>query len=981
MANLLEYKELPISEAFAAIERHKNNPAGVIRAFHELTAAVTNGEVGYVDATNPTVLNQEMVSVAFSAAMRENASTLRRTYPNLAETADQLADHASDWDMVNMFASPSQEPFRVFLSLPAFLQAAVRDEDEKCRKVIIPRDSVITGQGRDFTLHYPIVLRLYDVGNLEITYDTSIQSNFQSLETNIIKNQIVTLPNTNRDKYIMFTVPVNQVSIERFPTTTTRGSVFDINIPFDDKFYYARPWYRNQRTGNVWREMRVSFGKTNYDQRWPTMLLTVGEGQLRCRLPQIYMANDRLVGEIAIDVYTTQGNMNERLAEEAYEISFRNLDPDQNSIYTPQALSTIPRWAIPEGILTGGKNGLTFEQQRARIIHNSTGAQETPITAAQLEARAENNGFTISKAVDVVTERGFHAYQPLPAPSNEKLITSANLGIHTFIVDGEDLRNHPYVHFNENRWTMEPTNLYEYVGGVIRLLSANEINYIQNLENSSKITLLNSRNFLYTPFHYVYDSTADEFDLRAYYLDGPKPDVLSFEKMNETMQLVVNTDQREVIRTATGYQLRIKVLSGNLFKTDLPDSQVGVQLRFNAQNDETPIFIRGRQVDIVNGERVFAFDLETDFDINGTHALHILNVGINGTDNQTAWIDLKTTFHIFICTNNVGANYKQDIIYDEFGKWQFPEGWAPITWEKMEITLGKTLSNLWRRALSQKSSQPYQTYTEDKLKYFETDQYEFNFANGTIWWPNPETGRPEKKIITKAGDQAFDAVTGEPLYEYRKGDTIKINGVPQLQDQIVHRKEADILFIDGRHYFVTDSAYLEYNKEITDVLVDWITEGLAVTAKNVLEKTKIFLYPRSQIGSVTVEYGDGRIRTITAEQSPELDIYLSDEVYNDDTMFETIRRKTVALLAKEIVGGTLNVSDIEDKLRIEYGSTVISFKLFGFGDGRDIHYANVVQPERSLSLKRNIEAQADGALIMREDVTINRHRAKVNSAV
>ena len=105
---------------------------------------------------------------------------------------------------------------------------------------------------------------------------------------------------------------------------------------------------------------------------------------------------------------------------------------------------------------------------------------------------------------------------------------------------------------------------------------------------------------------------------------------------------------------------------------------------------------------------------------------------------------------------------------------------------------------------------------------------------------------------------------------------------------------------------------------------------------------------------------------------------MTDTVFNDDVMRETIKLTTVKILDIALSGVTLNNSEVTDTLREAYGATVASFRLHGFGPDKDIYYANVTQIDRSLSLKRIIEAQGDGALIMREDVTFNFYRAKVS---
>lgn len=976
MTQIQNFEEVPVTEFYAAVERNKDNPGVMLRPFLELVNSVRNGELGIMDATNPTVMLAEMMSVGVHASLQSDQAYLRREFPSLAEQPKDLVDHMSDWDFVNMFASPPTEPFLVFIGLEAFKRAAVRDETEKCVKIVIPRDTYIKKEGRIFTLHYPIVIRLFDVGNLEVSYDASIPSNFQALETNIIANKILKTPDDAM--FITFEIPVMQVEINRYTDTTSAGQRFERVYPFTNQFYHARAWYRNSSTNNEWLEMNTTHGHLNYDRRNPTLLLTLEEGALVVRLPQVYMVDNKLLGDIAVDIYTTMGSNNERLPDDRYDIDFRSLDPSKNTQYTPQALSEFPRWASPLGILTGGKDGLTFEQKRSRVVHNSTGPQELPITPAQIQARLENEGFNIERNVDTVTERIFHANRKLPPPSNKRLITAANIGIHTFITEEEQLVNNPYVRMNGNVWTFSPKNLYEFENGIIRLIHRDEIEAINQRELSAKVATLNNRKFLYTPFHYVLDNSDSEFDLRAYYIDKPTPGLINFVRMNHSLQLVLSTEQREIVRKDYGFQIRIKILSGKFFK-ELQDSQVAAQLMFYPNKEETPVYIRGYIDTMVGDERVFAFDIKTNYEFNSDNAIRVSDLNVNGVENQVAWMNLKTEFNFLISTSSLTANFVRDETSSVYAYWMDGDLFEPIIHEKCEIVLGYPLKTLWRRARNQKVYQEYMTYDHDMPAYYTEDQYETNAANGTIWFVNATTGRPEKRLKHSLGDPIIDPVTNNQVYLYRKGEVIKEFGEPLAFPQFKQPKEVDFLFIDGRHYFVTDETYKEYNQELVDVIVDWVTDELEGVQKRTLDKTRIFYYPKSQIGTVRLDRGDGIAVTTPSEQSPRIDMYLSDAVYDNATMRETIKLKTVAILDKMLSGTTLNNSEISDALRDAYGTTVMSFRLHGFGPNRDIFFGNVLDKNTTLSLKRIIEAQPDGYLVMREDVTFNFYRGRTQN--
>jgi hypothetical protein len=127
----------------------------MFREMGELVEAVTSGRVKYLDATNPTVLLAESAAVLTAAAVDENVANLRKRYPSLAESFDDLYAHMSDEDYQNRFSTPAVTPIDVLIGWSALKRDMVRDEAEKCFKAIIPRDTEFVAGTIPFTLQYP----------------------------------------------------------------------------------------------------------------------------------------------------------------------------------------------------------------------------------------------------------------------------------------------------------------------------------------------------------------------------------------------------------------------------------------------------------------------------------------------------------------------------------------------------------------------------------------------------------------------------------------------------------------------------------------------------------------------------------------------------------------------------------------------------------------------------------------------------------
>lgn len=959
----------PLAELYDAIDRNKTNPSAIMKASLEALDEIMEGTVKFVDPTNPTIMLWESCAIATAAAVNENVALLRLQYPSLAESAEELYHHMSDWDYANRFAAPGTATIGFLMGLTTLMNDMVRDEAEKCKKAVIPKDTEVIVGDITFTLQYPIVIRYHDTGTISVSYDVMELSPFQTLETNFIAYE----PRMKPDGiwFLYFQIPMLQLKIEMVTNTLQAGRVFKMQVPFTDQFFYARAFIRNAATSNRWKEIATTHSDLVYDRRTPTVVLKVEGNTLNAVLPQLYTMDGTLLGDIKLHVYTTKGGILENLEPYSTKIELRALDPEKDlTVYTTESLNATPRQAITNSILTGGTDGLSFEKLRQRVIYNSIGPQVLPITSSQLQAAVENEGFELIKNTDMVTNRIFLATQNLSKPSNPRLLTAANIGIETFLTDKEAMKNHPFVYINENRWTLTPKNLFVQENGVLRMLSATEIQDLQFMEVTRKVNHLNENKYLFTPFHSVFDNNAQEFSLRSYYLDKPKLSSVNFIRQNQSLQLAVNTTARWIKRTTQGYQLSIRVLSGNFYKA-LPDSQVSAQVMFFPKNEKIPVFIKGYQSNVPGSEeREFSFDFVTNYDIDDSHNLRILNGELSEANSQDVWIDLNTEIHIFLCTVSKTTGFITDESQNLFGAFQLPAGSVPITHESVKMSLGYYLKNLWSRARNLTVGYDYETYSDSVPLTYDRDVYRLDPVTGRIF--TITNGAPVFTVEHHFGDPVLDH-EGLPVIKHRKGDAIidHVTGNPVLKGSGVFQKEVDLLFIDGRHYFVNDQAYTDYNQELIDLLVSWIVVDLASVQTRLLEQTGIYYYPKSQIGLCAVDRGDGVVVNIFSEQSPTVDLYVPSSVFKDKSLRLKLTEKTISILDEHLSFSEINNSDTEASLREAYGTGVTSVKLYGLGGDYDLHYAKVISKDKRLSLKRVLEIQSDGTLIMKEDIKIN----------
>lgn len=972
MPNITAVKQVSISDLLTRIDQVKENPSLTFRVGMDVLSEVMDGTISLVDPSNPLIHLLEVSATQTAANAQETVRTLRKQYPTLAQDESDLYHHMSDRDYLSRFASPADTTATLVLQWDQLKNQMVLDTTEDCYKATIPRDSMITVDGVSFMMQYPVVIRLYTNGVLTVSYDNAIVSPILPLRTNIIPSRI-SVDNQNV-QWLFFEVKVLQLQAKTVLDTITAGKRLNMSVPFTDEFYMVRAYYQNSATGKTWHEMKVTHSDLVYDVYTPTTVLQVKEGVVNISIPTVYQKSGLVSGSVRFDIFTTKGKISYNFSNyqpDAFQLKLQALDEYRDLDRYAAVLSTVSIYALINKTVNGGSDGLTFEKLRQRVMGNSTGDPVIPITNVQLQSAVENRGFDIVKNVDTLTNRIFLATQKLPYPSDTRLLTAANISIGTILFNLEYLKDHQYVRINGKRWTLLSKNLYREDNGVIRILQDMELYDLKSNKLDLMVRELNTNKYLYSPFYYVLDNSEAEFTTRVYELDSPKATALNFIRQNQSLQLVVNTGNYGIEKTDAGYRLTVTTSSGAFYK-QLGDNLVQAQIGFYQPNDTVMAYINGTLVGRTDAdERIYQFDINTNYDIDAFDNIRITTGSIPGLDNVSVKTNISSTFHLFYTTTSLTPGYKPDETDRLINKVLLQQGAVAITHEEIDIVFGLALKNLWSRCRSLPLDVTYKRYVSDVPLQYTEDVYGKDPVTGSIF--KVEHGRLTYLKLHGIGDVVYDE-NNQVVYKHRKGDVIlDESGNPIVEDINNLYKELDMFFVDGKNYFVTDEAYVNYNKEFAAVVAEWITQDVRDMQDILLEQTKIFFYPKNQLGMVNVTLVDGTASMVRSEQSLTLDLDVPPTIYADIVIRQQLSDRTIRLIDQYISGSEINIVDINAALTKLYGNSVKSFKLSGLGGAGDYRLIKVQSKDSSLCLKRNLYVQADETLIMKEDVTINFH--------
>lgn len=954
------------------ISRFKYNPAGIQQAILEHLQEIQNGTVNIVDPTNPFVFCLESSAVNTAAFMVENEVNTRRQYPAVAQTQDDVYIHMSDVDFVDRFAVPAKTKFTIVVSKQELADRMVYDISTNSKKLIIPRNTFFTVNDIVFSMQYPVEIREQAHGGIQIVYNTDQMSPLMSLTTNRIKWDIKK-NYTDNEEWIYLEVDAIQARVETFEEEITAALGFTRTYPFNDQFYYARVWNKSNATGGIWVEINTTHTEQVYDIETPTAVLKVIDNNLSITIPRVYLTTNKISGSIRVDIYETKGAMNlvlDNYTQSAFSADWYAIDDTDLSVFSSPLSAIRTLFAYSAETINGGRSALTFTELRNRVINNSVGPQQLPITNVQLETSLSNNGYTLVKDIDVVTNRIFLASRPMPTPFDEKLITAGNSSIETYIDSMSNLGMHPFIRSNDTRLTIPSNMLFINDNGIVRLMPSQDRVNLLELSNENLVKAVNSKRYLYNPFHYVMDAASNEFELRCYYLDNPKVKSMNFIDQNDSTGLQMNTEQYDIIREENGYRLAVKVKRNTAVEA-IDISQFNAQLSFVPLNG-VRCSVNGTSRFSSTGELIYDFFLETNYDIESNNKIKFTNFNYFDSDERVVLSDLIQNFDIVYSINQPLDNTWLRTDIDNFINFVTVSPLSiGINHEVLNIEFGQALKNLWRRSRSVLQAGANKTHQLDVPVVYEEDIYRIDPATGSKFSINPDTGGIQYDILYRKGEIALGE-NGEVVYKYRAGDIMldeNGNAIPENPSSIF--RQIDLFFIDGVYLLANDSSSTTYRKQMVDTVVNWVVNELGDLNSRTLEQTSIYYYPKTNLGAIKVLVDHSQIMNIDANQTFSVQLYVSKAVYNNSELRKYLSNATIKTLDNIMSLNVISNSKIISELKSVYGNDVISVAVQGLGGINSIETISILNDGDKCSIGKKLQALPNNQRIVIEDVNIN----------
>ena len=647
----------------------------VLDAYEEY---VTGGEGVIVDSNNTFMFLVEMFSQLTSDATDAVLNKLNALYPQRALTPEDLYMHMSDYDYVGLFASPSSLNMEMILGKQELIDNAVpvyeNNQEMNYKKIVIPDNTVFSIGNYTFGLYYPIEIRINNITKaFSVVYDTS------SDDTALNGKNPLTQLNVNTVEYAFQTYKDLDIVALRFPVyqyskatylqdiSTTNG--FKQTYPFSNKFYAIRI-YRN--VNGQWKEVKQTLSDTVYDPMTVTAKLMVDteNNTVSVSLPQIYFTSGLVTSQLKIEIYTTNGELDEDITNISQTQISCTFQEDTTGVTLSEysrplnRAQTIQVYPIATKI-AGGSNGYDFETLRSNVINN-TFYSNVIARFASLQAKMKAEGFEVMKHEDSIMNRIFYCSKPI-TDLNGDIIASGSIPLHlssniaNTVFDGSAIpQNYRWTRYRaiDQSFMVLPTALLKFdpTTGISELVPDAE--YPEELGRvADRANAYNKYQYTYQPFH-LRISMADRYPVAySYNLMNPSVDRIFFRGNNAALGESINgfTGAIDHKNGGTGgYTVRFAVtISENLqtlidnveldetgkYVSDVWLRDVIVYLKYSAPNEEsegcfailTPTTLRTEE-----GKYLFELDLTTDYFINEDHYIEMgaVNQSLDGSGSK-----------------------------------------------------------------------------------------------------------------------------------------------------------------------------------------------------------------------------------------------------------------------------------------------------------------------------------------------------------
>jgi len=926
---------------------------------------ISNFEI--MDPTNPFVMLLEAATSISSASAAESVASIKKLYPSLASTTDDLLHHVSDKEIKGLFSHPAETNLIIYLNVRELKTNGVDPVDPNTGvrlgyyETVLPAYTEIVVANIPFTLLNDITIRLYDSGVVFVEQGISIDP-VASNRAGILASGIVNFPDS--EPWVMLEVLTKQVkrNIVVRPVTVSEG--FKVQIKHSDKYHFSEVFFNDTSTGNTWTRLEITHSDSYINPIVPTVFITTAAGMVTYEIPDVYLVSGQVSGEIKIVMYETQGSLD--LPIYKYPMSEYIVTPAQTPMDIANAVSAatvsnITMYSNSRDTVNGGKTGYTFPELKQAIINNTLGHDVMPVTETQLARLATVQGFEIHKALDIITNRIYTANRNMSKYNSDLLYSRADTFFNTVSLEKNAINNSNVV--VDTNYIMIPSNVpFKEVNGVVSIMSDSEVAIMAVLPDQELVRYLAKNNIFSTLYHYFIDTTSTNVTTtRVFDLDAPTLGNIRIIGKNTNIVERANIGKYGIVRTSTGYDIVFTVITNSDFDNRNTNLVFG-QLR-------VPTFDNGSTISIPgvydSGLKTLTFKLDTKFNISKSNTLEITN-GI--TDITTPLMLLSDKAKIFIYTEDPALVDSTNYYRSDIATANNQNNVTVIDVETIDIRLGRVLDHIWNRLFITYNNNKYARHQADKLRTYATNIYKTDPVTGSTIIVDPITNVTSKVLLHTAGDPVLDG-NGNQIYEYRKGDVIlDSNQLPTIDMAGGVVWNMDILMLEYEYVAANSLPAINYLKTIRDTLNGWMFNDMAIINAKVIENTSVVYKSYKSTTPVDLTVESARVVS-PYKVSPIVTLYSTTAKYSS-LEISNLRTIIGGIIHDHLDKPDVRIDDLKAAIISATDSAIVSAKIENIELSKNSAIFSVTDPTSRLTLNKALSLSPSNNLEVNYDVTV-----------
>ena len=924
----------------------------------DMLASSVGGEFMISDPTNPFVMLLEATNTTASAALVKCDNIIRKKYPSLAGSKDDLYHHLFEEQLTSIFSVPAEVTVDIYVNVVDLKMSGYRPPNSNYIETTIPKYTKITILDIPLMLLNDIVVKLYD--NNETFVEQQL-NNENSLAFSDIGSLSSELYNSSDDTpWIRFRTKAKQVDMVTANKTVIASDGFVHTVKIEDKYCFAQVAYKNAASPN-YTNLPIAYNDEYIDPLTPTAYITPYYDTILVRIPDVYLNDGQISGVVSINIFTSKGKLYIPINKYTME-DFSVVFGETGNTPSSSSIKNITVLANSVDTIDGGLNNITNLELR-NIVVNSVTNTTLPITTQQLERAGDMMGYKIINTTDVITGRLFLALRSLPDIKSSVVFAKQDVFFNTVKLVIDEIKNLPSVYLSSDMCIIKSNTIFKETNGVVTLAKPEQITYLENLSPVKLIEHLETNKYFYNPYYYVINNNETYTNSRVYDLDNPEIDSIRILMKNLTVVPRVNIDKWDISKVKNGFRF-LFTLAPNAEFEDLDKHSIRLQMKLPLFGGTSFAYINSKYL---IEEGYYEFMLETDMVLD-ENDMFVLNNGESELFTKKFGLDCDIT--IYTMSDDVSAMDPTLFLTNEIHN---PKGekLTVFTKELLKVNFGKRLKYIFNKLYNVYNTKKYKTYDHDYPLVHQVDVFNVDPVLGTPYLCNDDEFDHSVNYELKyaKGEPVLDE-NGEQVYKYRKGDVVLDENGEPIVDQVGGVvRYIDMLLLEYEYFRANSAAYTNYKISTVETLNNYILNDMHDLNSRLLENTEL-LYKSYKTSKDVHVIINGTYEVIPYMITPEVTLYLSNTSNLTSLELDNYKNIIGGIINRHLDNRVIKLEDIKLDIKNTIGTTVTGVKIENI-DPNNSEIITIKDENTKLTLNKILGLNTNSEYVVKYNIKLN----------